>query len=49
MEKAINIYIFVGKHYWRRPRGRPMYTLEDNIKMELGEVGRWEMDGTGSG
>jgi hypothetical protein len=33
--------ILVGKHEGRRPRGRPRRRWEDNIRMDLREVG-WE-------
>jgi hypothetical protein len=31
--------VLVGKPEGRRPFGRPMHGWEDNIKMDLGEVG----------
>jgi hypothetical protein len=31
--------VMVGRPERRRPLGRPMYRWEDNIKMDLGEVG----------
>jgi len=33
------IQLFVGKPEMRRPRGRRRRRLEDNITMELGEIG----------
>jgi hypothetical protein len=43
--------LLVGKPEGTRPLGRPRLRLEDNIKMDLQEVGRglWELDGAGSG
>jgi hypothetical protein len=35
--------ILVGRPKGRRPLGRPRYRWEDNIKMDLQEVG-WGMD-----
>jgi hypothetical protein len=31
--------IFVGKCEWKKPLARTMRRLEDNIRMDLGEVG----------
>jgi hypothetical protein len=31
--------ILVGRPEWRRPLGRPKRRWEDNIKMDLGEIG----------
>ena len=46
--------VFMGKPEGERPPGRPKYRWEDNIKMELQEVGcgvvtgsNWLMIGTG--
>ena len=41
----------VGKPEGKRPLGRPRRRWEDNIKMDLQEVGRGcgELDGVGSG
>ena len=46
--------VLVGKPEGERPPGRPKYRWEDNIKMELQEVGcgvvtgsNWLMIGTG--
>jgi hypothetical protein len=36
--------ILVGKHECKRPLGRPRRRWEDNIKMDLYEVGCWGMD-----
>ena len=48
--------VFVGKPEGRRPLGRPKRRCEDNIKMDLQEVGcgvrtglRWLKIGTGGG
>ena len=40
-----------GKPEGKRPLGRPRRRWEDNIKMDLQEVGggRWGLDGVGSG
>jgi len=35
----------VGKPEGKRPLGRPKHTWDDNIKMELQEVGCGGMDG----
>jgi hypothetical protein len=29
----------VGRHKWKRPLGRPRHRWEDNIKMDLREIG----------
>ena len=34
----------VGKPEGKRPLGRPWHRWEDNIKMDLQEVGLWDMD-----
>jgi hypothetical protein len=34
----------VGKPEGKKPLGRTRYTWEDNIKMDLEEVGCWVMD-----
>jgi 3-oxoacyl-ACP reductase-like protein len=36
--------VLVGKAEGKRPLGRPRYRWEDNIKMDLQEVGCWGMD-----
>jgi hypothetical protein len=36
--------VLVGKHEGKRPLGRPRCRWEDNIKMDLQEVGCWAMD-----
>jgi len=36
--------VLVGKHEGRRPPGRPRHRWEDNIKMDLHEVGCGGMD-----
>ena len=43
--------VLVGKREGKRPLGRPRRRWEDNIKMDLLEVGRglWGLDGVGSG
>ena len=35
--------VLVGKPVWS-PLGRPRYRWKDNIKMDLREVGWWDMD-----
>ena len=41
MEKGRGVHkVLVGKPEGRRPLGRPRHRLEDNIKMDLEEVGR---------
>jgi hypothetical protein len=54
-ENGVAYSIFVGRPEGRRPLGRPRRKWEDNIKMDLQEVG-WGMDwigwlriGTGGG
>ena len=42
--------VVVGKPEGKRPLGRPRRRWEDNIKIDLQEVGGlWELDGVGSG
>ena len=42
--------VLVGKPEGKRPLGRPRHRWEDNIKMDLQEVGGiWVLDGVGSG
>jgi hypothetical protein len=43
--------VLVGKPEGKRPLGRPRHRWEDNIKMDLQEVGggAWGLDGVGSG
>ena len=43
--------VLVGKPEGKRPLGRPRCRWEDNIKMDLQEVGKglWGLDGVGSG
>jgi len=41
--------VLVGKPEGKRPLGRPKHRWEDNIKMDLREVGGWRLDGVGSG
>ena len=42
--------VLVGKPEGKRPLGRPRRRWEDNIKMDLWEVGGgWRLDGVGSG
>jgi len=46
MREEICIYkVLVGKPDIKRPLGRPRHGWEDNIKMELQEVGCGGMDG----
>jgi hypothetical protein len=37
MTTAYNI--FVGKHKWKRLLGRPRHRWEDNVILDLGEIG----------
>jgi hypothetical protein len=44
--------VLVGKSERKRPLGRPRHRLEDNIKIDLNEIGRQGVDceiGTGGG
>jgi hypothetical protein len=41
MGEMRNSYILVGKPEGKRPLGRPRHRWEDNIKMDLRELG-WE-------
>jgi hypothetical protein len=43
--------VLVGKHEGKRPLGKPRRRWEDNIKMDLQEVGggSWGLDGVGLG
>jgi len=43
-EEKIIYRVLVGKPVRKRPLGRPRRRWEDNIKMELGEVGCGGMD-----
>jgi hypothetical protein len=43
-EKRNAYRIFVGKPEGKRPLGRPSRRWEDNIKMDLGEIGWGGMD-----
>ena len=36
--------VLMGKSKGKRPLGRPKRRLEDNIRMDLQEVGCWGMD-----
>jgi hypothetical protein len=38
------LYVLVGKPETKKPLGRPMRRWEDNIKMDLQEVGCWGID-----
>ena len=57
MEEGRGVYkVLVGKPEGKGPLGRPRRRWEDNIKMDLQEVGRdlgtgwsWIMIGTGGG
>ena len=45
MEERRGVYrVLVGKREGKRPLGRPMRRWEDNIKMDLQEVGCGGMD-----
>jgi len=45
MGKRRDVYrVLVGKHKGKRPLGRPRHRWEDNIKMDLQEVGCGGMD-----
>jgi len=41
--------VLVGKPEGKRPLGRPRLRWEDNIKIDVREVGGWRLDGVGSG
>jgi hypothetical protein len=43
-EKRNAYRLFVGKPEERRPLGKPRCRLVDNIRMDLGEVGRGDVD-----
>jgi hypothetical protein len=48
MEKGKGVYrVLVGKPEGKRPMGRPRHRWEDNIKMDLQEVGCGGMDWIG--
>jgi hypothetical protein len=50
MEEVRGAYnILVGKPEGRRPLGRPRRRWEDNIKMDLREIGFGDVDSLGSG
>ena len=52
MEEGRGVHkVLVGKPEGKRPLGRPRCRWEDNIKMDLQEVGKglWGLDGVGSG
>jgi len=45
MRERRDVYrVLVGKSEGQRPFGRPRRRWEDNIKMDLQEVGCWSMD-----
>jgi hypothetical protein len=45
MGESRGVYrVLVGKPEGKRPLGRPRHRWEDNIKMDLQEVGCWGMD-----
>jgi hypothetical protein len=45
MEEVRGTYnILVGRPEGRRPLGRPRHRLEDNIKMDLWEIGFGDVD-----
>ena len=40
MEEGRSVHkVLMGKHEGKRPMGRPRHRLEDNIKMDLQELG----------
>jgi hypothetical protein len=43
-EKRNACRILVGKPEGKRPLGRPRHSFEDNIEMDLREIGRSVMD-----
>ena len=48
-EKEVVYWILLGKPQGKRPLGRPRHRLEDNIKMDLQEVGSgYGLDTAGS-
>jgi hypothetical protein len=52
MEEGRGVYrVLVGRHERKRPLGRPRHRWEDNIKMDLREIGTdgGELDSAGSG
>ena len=52
MEEGRGVHkVLVGKPEGKRPLWRPRRRWEDNIKVDLQEVGRglWGLDGVGSG
>jgi hypothetical protein len=50
MEETRNAYrILVGKPEGKRPLGRPRRRWVENIKMDLREIGWYELHRTGSG
>jgi hypothetical protein len=45
MGESIDVYmVLVGKPEAKRPLGRPRRRWEDNIKINLQEMGSWVMD-----
>jgi hypothetical protein len=44
MEKRNAYRLLVGKIKGKRPVGRPKHRWVDNIRMDLGEVGRGDVD-----
>jgi hypothetical protein len=48
MEEKRNMYrLLVGKPEGKRPLGKPIYRLVDNMKMDLGETGWGDVDWIG--
>jgi len=45
-ERRVVCRVLVGKHEVKRPLGRSRHRCEDNIKMDLQEVGRGVWTGT---
>jgi hypothetical protein len=49
MKEKRNVYrVLVGKAEGKRPLGRPKPRWENNIKMNLGEIGWDRLDSSGS-
>jgi hypothetical protein len=46
-EERVMYRVLVGKPEGKRPLGRPRHRWEDNIRMDLQEVGCWGIDWIG--